>query len=154
MASSQPGQSAGSHALHVTPLELTQTQRDELDQTMNNMVHPSILSRIRNSDQNSSLSQDYFRVLLSACLETEMILERDDLFDRNMLSFETIQQYPQLQNIIHTACITGIFSRICDTAVLHRDIPDTSSPTQLELARGQQRLLFGGIHSYLTSVVF
>ncbi|KAG2129841.1 uncharacterized protein EDB93DRAFT_1181658 [Suillus bovinus] len=117
----QAGQSAGSQNLRVIPLPFTQTQRDELDQTIHNaLANSSIVESIRDSDENLSYS-NYSMVLAMAFYSTCAALRKlglDNVLDMKnfveiMLQLESHQQL-QLQKMIKEACMTGIFSRICD----------------------------------------
>ncbi|KAG1769560.1 hypothetical protein EV702DRAFT_1202841 [Suillus placidus] len=125
--------SSGSPHLPVAPLSLTSEQRDELEQ--------AILERVGGLLDYVPSDVLYDSIVTHIVRESSRFLQRENLKDVlrdiDMMGEQTLQQHPQLRDIIREACKTrSNFTRIVDLKIFQ--IVPESGNTSTSPAQGQR----------------
>jgi len=97
-----------SQDLHLSPLPLTQKNRDELDAAVLENVED-----ILDQDSDSTC----LSILLNTVIFANHLLEREnmvDILDLDMARKQTLQQHPKLRDIIRATCQSRHFASIAD----------------------------------------
>ncbi|KAG1737634.1 hypothetical protein EDB19DRAFT_1909614 [Suillus lakei] len=132
---------SGPHGLPMASLPLTQTQRNELDQTIHGALGRFILDSIEDPEiADMNLNAELIMVLRCVLFETSRVLKHNELV--NVLeppdfAKDIVERHPQLREMIRQACQTKSFSPIIDLKILQTD---TSPPVRSELAQDDDEL--------------
>ncbi|KAG1769565.1 hypothetical protein EV702DRAFT_1271245, partial [Suillus placidus] len=140
--------SSGSPHLPVAPLSLTSEQRDELEQAILERVQIGGLFQISGLLDCAPSNALCDFIVAAVLRESSRFLKRENLknvlrVDIDMMDGQTLQQHPQLRDIIREACETrSNFTRIADLKIFHVVPESGNAPTSPAQDEDQPAFLY------------